>query len=81
LTLTIANKFATADERFWHALQSASSGLILKPIDGDFLSILPGVGKGCVCLPEYRPANFPLAVRYTFFGRFLTAASPLQWTL
>jgi hypothetical protein len=53
VTLIIANEFAPpADEKFWYPLQGTSSGLILKPVGGDFLSFLPRAGEGLICFPK-----------------------------
>ena len=45
LTVIIANQFTCADERFFHARDSASSGLFLESISGDLLSVLPSTSE------------------------------------
>jgi len=52
LTVFIANQFTRADERFLHPLDGASSGLFLKSIGGNLLSVLPSAGKGWIYFPE-----------------------------
>jgi hypothetical protein len=52
LTFAVANDLATADEQFGHTLHGAPSRLILKPVGGDFLGLVPGSGKRRVRVSE-----------------------------
>jgi len=52
LTVIIANEFAGADKRYWHALHGTSSRLVCQSVGGDVLSFRPSSGECWVYLSE-----------------------------
>ena len=70
MAVIVANQFTGTHQRFWHSLHGTSSRLVLEPVGGDLLGVLPSIRESRLCFPEFADA-----------GRLVPAASTAAVTL